>query len=372
MQSQIANLKIVNHMIAIVLGLAVCGCRPADPLSQVVFVKADDMAITAKDAKEAAEFLAAAQECAGKPVKERNRVRWINRMAMKVGPSLVTSALLDREFKKRGLKVSDAAEAAVLSRYRQTVRKPKASLDEIAEAFGASGNYFRRQFARECRLEQYLMDCDSIVPTDEDVEIAEAQLKQVIEKNEAENAQAKARGDEAWKRLAAGEDWDAVAKTYSEDKLLYGDDCDYAHEWETINPKYFYLQEVANALPGMEVGAFTKPIETDEGLMIVRVVGKEGDEQYRCVRILIRLKVKMEVPERAALKKQLEQENREQAQLDLLADIRKDVKFEYPLGTNFTYKVLEEPVKARKSAKSQAVSTDSSHTEKRSHGEKGL
>jgi len=356
-------------MIAIILGLIVCGCRPTDPLSRVVFVKADGLTVTAKDAKDAAEFLAAAQACAGKPVKERDRVKWINRMAMKVGPSLVTSALLDREFKKRDLKVSEAAEAAVLARYRQTVRKPKATIDEVAKEFGESGNYFRRQFMRECRLEQYLMDCDSVVPTDEDVEIAEAQLKQVIAKNEAENTRAKARGDEAWKRLQAGEDWETVAKSYSEDKLLYGEDCDYAHEWETINPKYFYLQEVANVLPGMKVGAFTKPIETDEGLMIVRVVGKESDEQYKCVRILIRLKVKMEMPERAALRKQLEQENREQAQLDLLADIRKNVKFEYPLGTNFTYKVLKEPTKVRKSAKSQAVSTDSSHTEKRSHGE---
>ncbi len=354
-------------LIAIILGLIVCGCRPADPLSQVVFVKADGLTVTAKDAKDAAEFLAAAQACAGKPVKERDRVKWINRMAMKVGPSLVTSALLDREFKKRGLKVSDMAKEAVLARYRQTVRKPKATIDEVAKEFGESGNYFRRQFMRECRLEQYLMDCDSVVPTDEDVEIAEAQLKQVIARNEAENMRAKARGDEAWKRLQAGEDWETVAKSYSEDKLLYGDDCNYAHEWETINPKYFYLQEVANVLPGMKVGAFTKPIETDEGLMIVRVVGKESDEQYKCVRILIRLKVKMEIPERAALRKQLEQENREAAQLDLLADIRKNVKFEYPLGTNFTYKVLEEPApaKARKSAKSQAVSTDSSHTEKR-------
>lgn len=357
-------------LIVCILGLAVCGCRPADPLSRVVFVKADDLTVTAKDAKDAAEFLAAAQACAGKPLKERDRVKWINRTAMKVMPSLVASALLDREFRQRGLKVSDAAEAAVLARYRQTVRKPRASVDEIAKEFEDSGPYFRRQFVRECRLEQYLMDCDSVVPTDEDMEIAEAQLKQVIAKNEAENARAKERGDEAWKRLVAGEDWEAVAKSYSEDKLLYGDDCDYAHEWETINPKYFYLQEVANALPGMKVGAFTNPIETDEGLMIVRVVGKESDEQYKCVRILIRLKVKMEMPERAALRKQLEQENREQAQLDLLADIRKNVKFEYPLGTNFTYKVLNEPDSDGNPVKSPVRAANPSHTEKRSHGEK--
>lgn len=364
MQSEIANRKIVNHVLSCILGLVVFGCRPADPLSQVVFVKADDLTVTAKDAKDAAEFLAAAQACAGKPVKERDRVKWINRMAMKIGPSLVTSALLDREFKKHDLKVSDAAEAAVLARYRQTVRKPKASLDEIAEAFGASGDYFRRQFVRECRLEQYLMNCDSIVPSVEDVEIAEAQLKQVITRNEAENARAKARGDAAWKRLVAGEDWDAVAKAYSEDRLLYGDDCDYAREWETINPKYFYLQEVANALPGMKAGAFTKPIETDEGLIIVRVVGKEGDEQYKCVRILIRLKVKMEMPERAALRKQLEQENREQAQLDLLADIRKTVKFEYPLGTNFTYKVMAEHAKPKR------LATENKRNKKNNEGKK--
>ena len=78
----------------------------------------------------------------------------------------------------------------------------------------------------------------------------------------------------------------------------------------------------------------------------MRVAAKEDDARYVCVRILIRLKVKMEMPDRADLKRNLEKENRAQAQLDLLADLRKGVTFEYPLGTNFTYKVLEEPTKA--------------------------
>lgn len=353
-------------------GLLVVGCRPADPLAQVVFVKADDLTITAKDAKESAELLAALQALAGKPVNEMSRVKWINRTAMRVVPSLVASALLDREFRRRGIQASDSVREDVLSRYRKQVRQPAATLDDIADGLGAQGARFRRQFARECRLEQYLRDCGTVVPSDEDIEIAEAQLKQVIERNEAENARAKARGEEAWRRLAAGEAWDAVAAAYSEDKLLYGDDCDYAKEWETVDPKHFYLQEIADALPGMEVGAFTKPIETDEGLLIVRVAAKEDDARYVCVRILIRLKVKMEMPERADLKRNLEKENRAQAQLDLLADLRKGVTFEYPLGTNFTYKVLKEPTKAGKSAKSPVGSTETSHTKKRSHGEKRL
>lgn len=334
----------------------VAGCRPANPLSQVVFVKAGDIAVTAKDAKDAAEFLAAMQACAKKPIKERNRARWINRTAMRVVPSLVTSKLLEREFGRRGIKVSEAAQTSVLSRYCTSLRKPGATVDEIAEVFGSYGAYFRRQFASECRLEQYLMGCDGIEPSDEDVEIAEAQLKQVIAKNEAENAEAKVRGEEAWKRLCAGEPWEAVAKAYSEDKLLYGEDCDYAHEWETIDPKHFYLQEIADALPGMEAGAFTKPIETDEGLLIVRVEEKTADGLYRCVRILIRLKVKMELLERKDLRRQIARENRKQAQLELLNEIRAGMKFEYPLGTNFVYKVIEEPVKEKRPDKKRRKS----------------
>lgn len=331
---------------------AIAGCRPADPLARVVFVQAGDLAVTAKDAKDAAEFLAAVRSRAGKPIKERERARWINRTAMRVVPSLVTSALLERELARRGVRASEAAVAAVLARYRASLRRPKATEGELAEALGPLGAYFRRQFARECRLEQYLMECEGVEPTDEDVEIAEAQLRQVIAKDEAENARAKARGEEAWKRLCAGEPWDAVAKAYSEDRLLYGEDCDYAHEWETIDPKYFYLTEIAEALPGLEAGAFTKPIETDEGLLIVRVQERTSEGQYRCVRILLRLKVKTEQPGRDALRRQLAKENREQAQLELLRDLRRGVTFEYPLGTNFTYEVVAEPAKANGSPRS--------------------
>ena len=176
------------------------------------------MTITAKDAKESAELLAALQALAGKPVNEKSRVKWINRTAMRVVPSLVASALLDREFRRRGIQASDSVREDVLSRYRKQVRQPTATLDEIADGLGAQGARFRRQFARECRLEQYLRDCGTVVPSDEDIEIAEAQLKQVIERNEAENARAKARGEEAWRRLQAGEAWDAVAAAHSEDK----------------------------------------------------------------------------------------------------------------------------------------------------------
>ena len=137
-------------------GLLVVGCRPADPLAQVVFVKADDLTITAKDAKESAELLAALQALAGKPVNEMSRVKWINRTAMRVVPSLVASAMLAREFRRRGIQASDSVREDVLSRYRKQVRQPAATLDDIADGLGAQGARFRRQFARECRLEQYL------------------------------------------------------------------------------------------------------------------------------------------------------------------------------------------------------------------------
>ena len=361
----------MRALIAMALVCAVvAGCRPADPLARVVFVKVGDLAVTAKDAKDAAEFLAAVRSCAGRPIKERERARWINRTAMRVVPSLVTSALLERELARRDIQASEAAVAAVLARYRASLRRPEATADEIAEALGSLGAYFRRQFARECRLEQYLMACEGVEPTDEDVEIAEAQLKQVIAKDEAENARAKARGEEAWQRLCAGEAWDAVAKAYSEDRLLYGEDCDYAHEWETIDPKCFYLPEIAEALPGMEEGEFTKPIETDEGLLIVRVQEKTDEGPYRCVRILLRLKVKMEQPERDMLRRQLAKENREQAQLELLKDVRRSVTFEYPLGTNFTYKVVEETAAAKKSVRSNRKPKQGNGKREHGHEEK--
>lgn len=336
-------------VVLVVACLSLVGCRPRDPLSRVVFVSACDFVVTAKDAKDAAEFLAEIQSVAGSPIKERSRARWINRTAMRVVPSLVTTGLMEREFARCGLKPTKSAAAAVLSRWRASLRRPNATVDEIAEAFGRFGAYFRRQFERECRLEQYLMGCDGINPTDEDIEIVEAQLKRQIAKNEVEDERARKRGEEAWKRLHDGESWDVVAKSYSEDKLLYGDDCDYAHEWETVAPACFYLKEIADTLPGMKAGEFTRPIETDEGLLIVRVQKVTDEGQYRCVRIMIRLKVKVELPGPDELRRRLTKENREQAQIDLSRRLRKGIKFEYPLGTNFTYKVVEETAKAKRS-----------------------
>lgn len=323
------------------------GCAPSDPLAKVEFIRAGDICVTAADTRDAVLLLAEIRRLSGHPVKETDFPKWANRTAMRIVPSLLSSAQLEREFQRIGLATTPEAEAIVLKRFQTQTRHPTNTLDQLAAAFRGSGKSFRRQFANESKMESYFLSNKDCQVTDEEVEVAEAQMRTAAKKTEQDNAAAKKRGEEAWKSLKAGEDWSVVARKYSEDKLLYGKDCNYDREWETFAPKNFYLKEVAEAVVGKKPGEFTRPVDTDEGLVIVKVVSVEND-QYTCVRILIRLRYNVEIRSRKALKEELVWQKRKDAQLNLLRALREKVSIEYPLGTNFCYKIWEEPASSQK------------------------
>ena len=335
------GLKLV---VILVVGVSI-GCRPSEPdrmaeLGKVDFVVAGDVRVTAADAYTAAMIFSRIGEIAGRKTDAATITNRINSMAVKAVPSLLSSKLIAAELDRRDIRPTAEAKQRVLDRYRQRTRQKKVSLDELAVRFGPFEKAFRHQFEFESRLETFLSSQEECQVTDEEIEIAEAQGKQVNAKAKADNERAKKRGEEAWNRLNAGESWENVAKAYSEDKLLYGPNCNYDKEWETFPLKEFYLKELAEALKETKVGAYTKPIDTDEGLIIAKVLSIK-DNCYECVRILIRLRTFEDIVSREERKVLLQRVKRRDFQLDLLKELKAARTISYPLGTNFTYMVWQ-------------------------------
>lgn len=74
------------------------------------------------------------------------------------------------------------------------------------------------------------------------------------------------KAEEIFKKLEAGEDYNALAKEYSDDTETREKGGDLGtHILTTLNPK---IQEVLNSI---EIGKYSKPIETDIGLYIYKV-----------------------------------------------------------------------------------------------------
>lgn len=325
----------------IALAMLVASCT-RDPLAKVVFIEDGKTRVTAAEVRDTVLLARKIQEFAGKPIKDEEFVRWANSTAFRSIPGVLGNTLLKEEFDDKHITATPESEANILAKHNRYMRKKAKSKEELAAEFGELKDIYLRQFDIESRRAAYLdsvRNSTTITDAEADAEYERRKSKRAEEDRRYKAALAK--GQEAWEKLNSGVSWEDVAAKYNEDILLGEDRKDYWKEWDTIPRTGAYIyEEVAVQVRQLKDGGYTKPIETDDGLLIVRAM-KSDDISIDCARILIRLPYFTEVPEKAHLKEQMLAEAVNDHLTNLLQELREKHDFRYPTGTNITYEIFK-------------------------------
>jgi len=315
--------------------------------NEVIFVKADGWELTASAVSNIVMVQARVRELARKPVKPETFPLWANRAAYNVMHGMLYTHLLESEFIRRGVSRTPESDAEILSRYNQRARQKDVCENDLVAKFGSLEGTFREQFARDSLLEAGFRGLPECEVTDADVKARYQTLSNRMARVEKINKKAYLKAEKAYARLNAGESWETVATNMTEDALIEETYSDNWKDWGTYKLAQIETEDLMKALLAMKPGDYTKPIETDEGLVIVRLVAKD-EEFYSLARILFRMGVKVEFPEPDLLRQQLVMEKRDAYQEKILPILRDQAKVEYPLGTNFVYKIWKEPTVSAK------------------------
>ena len=318
------------------LSLLALGCSQKAP--DVTFIVVNGEAVTESAVREAVLVRARIRELAGSPVKPEQFDNWANASAQRLMGTLSNSILVRQDADSRGIKVEPVDLEKTLSSFNAQTRQKCASLDELAAKFGDLEGAFRRQFEETAKAAAYERAFWTVPVSDRMVAQHFKLMTNALERAKSVDAAAKAKAEAAYRRLKAGEPWEKVAAV-SEDRLISALNEKFATEWLTVGKDAMGMKELEAQLPSMKPGDHTKPMETQFGMLIVRLNGKKG-AFYRLSRILFRMANPVRIEStveggRATVARQLRQSAIEKT----LARLQGQAVFEYPLGTNFTYQI---------------------------------
>ena len=320
-------------------------------LSAVTLAVVDGQPLTAAAVKEAVLIAAKVKDLSnGKEREAPPSGRRANLTAMHLTPQLVSSLLLDAELDRRGIEASAASDAEIFARYNNKFKVKSSTPDELFARFGDLAPAFKRQFARESRYRAMFDSQPELKVTDEDVTNYFNGISNKIVKCERINRRATNQIARAWKELNEGRPWDVVATNYTEDALLDESLADNWKDWMSTTLNRIEPVELMTAVSRLKPGEFTRPIETDEGVVIVKLLELDG-ELYCMARILVRLAVTVEVPSREVAIRRIRKEKEVAFQKKTLTELKNNAKIDYPFGKKFAFQIWEEPVARQKSKK---------------------
>ncbi len=181
-----------------------------------------------------------------------------------------------------------------------------------------------------------LFRSDRLKITEADMQEARDRFSRFNQMCEQTNALVKARGAAIFERLKKGEDFISVAVDASE------------HEeeepgvWGEFSREEIDDPAVRNAAFTLPVGGVSEPIDTEEGLVIIKVLARSGFDSPLAVqpskvklgRIILRLAELRPVPRDEELRKVLERSRLESLQKEWLKELQQKVRIEFPHGTN--------------------------------------
>ena len=326
---------IATFLMAVII--AGCGREETLPDNDLALAIIDGRPLTVGQVRDVVMVRTKMKRLAGAAPQGKALTNWMNSCAMQVLPGLVSAELLEAEIRRLGEKPDEADYANILQGYNKATRQKAKTLDELAAKFGEAEASFRRQAERSALFRAYNRRHAVKPATKDDLRAFYAGLTNQIETAKQIDALARRKADKAWKRLKAGEDWGKVAKECSEDRLVDEENAGFADEWATVGLDGMEYSELAKALPYLDTGDFSKPIEIDEGLIIVKVTDVAGTRRT-LARMLFRMSQPVEVPENeASALAEIDRERKAKADEMLMGRLRAKAKIEYPMGERFKY-----------------------------------
>ena len=316
-------------------------------LSSVAFCVIDGEAITAEYVRDISLMVIKIAELGGKKVPANAIPAWGNSFAMKITPSLISSKLLSNEANRLGIKSTVESDAETLARFNRQTMSRAQSKEELADKFGTLREVFLNNFEAESQRTAYFGSIPELSVADSDVDAFYLDLTNRLERLSKLDAFAREKGRKVEKCLAEGEDWDAVADKYSEDATVDEENKIFSEEWGFFKIRDIQPLDLAIAVAMLETNKWTRPIETDEGLVIAKLLEREGDSAS-LDRILIRLPIKLDVPSREEAIRKIKQKKCSDYQIEVIPKLKAQAKIEYPLGTNFIYRIWNIPEKSKR------------------------
>ena len=302
-----------------------------------VIVVIDGRQLTANDVREVVLVRVKMMQLLGNNLSGATLTNWMNSCAAQILPSLISAELLEGEIRRLGEKPEEEDWNKTLNDYNKSTRQNAKTIDELAAKFGEAEGAFRRQVERSALFRAYNRRHLPKPATKEDLPEFYANLTNKIKIAKSLDAVAHSKGEAAWKRLAAGEDWEKVAKECSEDTLIDEANEEFASDWATVGLDGMGYPELAKALLDLNKGDWSKPLEIDEGLVIVKVVDVVGDRKV-LARMIFRMAQPVDVPEdeESALQA-IDIQRKEEFTENLLDTLQKKAKIERPMGETFKY-----------------------------------
>ena len=328
---------------AILLTAGLTGCRQEEDSADVATAVAviDGRPLTVDFVREVVRVREKMARLGGSKMDGVVLTNWMNACALQIIPGLISADLLEHEILRTGVKPEDQDYRLALADYNAATRQKAGTIDELAAKFGEDAGAFRRQVERSALFRAYNRTHSPKPAGKEDLKAFYAGITNKIDNARRIDALARENAGKAWKRLQDGEDWSKVAAECSEDALVDEANAEFATDWATVGLDGMEYPELAKALPDLNKGDWSRPLEIDEGMVIVKVVDTIGDRKT-LARMLFRMAQPVDVPDsdEAALK-MIDRERREDYADETMSRLRENATIEYPLGETFSYTFWE-------------------------------
>lgn len=313
----------------------------AESPSEVVFARIDECTVTDALIKEQVLVDAKIEELRGRPIRPQKFNHWANGRAMKILGDWVMRVAYEQELTRLGVTTRDQIRQRQIAAIARKAKIKSRDEAEIFSRFGELEGAIRRRVDMAAKLDTYVESHADYTVSAADLEAYYTDISNRMVQAEAINRRAWVRGNEAWQELSKGADWEAVAQKYNQDQDIDEAHQDFWKDWIEADLANIQPVEVQPALKDQPAGYFTKPIETDEGLLIVKIFKRE-ESWVSLGRILILMGEQLEMPERTAAEKWILSQKRRKIIQNLAEDVFNRYKFDYPMGQKFRYEIWKE------------------------------
>jgi len=266
--------------------------------------------------------------------------------ARSIVPEFVTKQLFVQEARRRNLAPTPEnlakADALLAKRAKWEKKSPEEFLRTLSELDAAA---IRADLADQAliftlRENQF---GERLAITEKDMQEARDRIAEYNRRGEATNALVMARGAAICERLRKGEDFLSVAAEVTQDEEFPDG------VWGEFARGEIENVQVRHAAFTLPVGAVSEPFDTEEGLVIIKVLARTGIDSpvakesavVKLGRIVLLLWEFKTVPDDETLRKELERRRLEELQRDWIKGLREQARIEYPNGTNFWKKAAK-------------------------------
>lgn len=336
-------------VLLMLVGALFVGCEQktteAEEKASVVFARIGDHELTPDNLRAVIRVQARMAELRGRPIPAKDFNRWANQTGAMIFPGLVTAEVKELGLRAKGVCPMEVDYAQVFSNYNASCGHCATNFEHLVQQFKGIEGAFKAQFERSALFTAYKRLNPAVDPTPEEMAAYYQVLTNRLEWAKKIDAEAKIKAEKVAQRLVNGEAWEKVAAECSEDKLYDEDNEEFAENWMTVGLDGFGYPELAKALVGMKTGDISKPLETEEGLLIVKVKAVEKTSNgpaYELARILIREAEPVEILSPDGVRDYLRAERSKEKESALIQEFRQRFPVTYPNGDRFTYNLWEE------------------------------